>query len=346
MQVLYFLLAISVFINIVLCSKVISINNKISQSNEVLDDIKKGNGNRKILSKDEDNFSEIIYKINEIVYLYEEKLIEFRKMEKIYKINEIVYLYEEKLIEFRKMENANNQLLTSLSHDIRTPLTSIIGYTDAIKKELLKDGLNDKYDLQNVIENNNTLENNNVIENYIDIVREKSYYLKEYLDNVFDWFKLNSNEFYLDLKDTEITELSRNIIKSWIVIFEEKDIDFDIEIEEKEIICNLDQNAYTRVINNIIQNAVEHSKTKKIQISIKEEFRKIFITIKDFGVGIEPDDLKHIFDRLYKCDKARNKVGSGLGLYITKELVEKMNGCINVKSEVGEGTEFEITFEI
>lgn len=317
MQVLYFLLAISVFINIVLCSKVISINKKISESIEVLDDIKKGNGNRKILSKDNDNFSEIIYKINEIVYLYEEKLTEFRKK-----------------------ENANNQLLTSLSHDIRTPLTSIIGYTDAMKKELLKDGLNDKYDLQNVIENNN------VIENYIDIVREKSYYLKEYLDNVFDWFKLNSNEFYLDLKDTEITELSRNIIKSWIVIFEEKDIDFDIEIEEKEIICNLDQNAYARVINNIIQNAVEHSKTKKIQISIKESNKKIFITIKDFGVGIEPDDLEHIFDRLYKCDKARNKVGSGLGLYITKELIEKMNGCIDVKSEIGEGTEFEITFEI
>lgn len=323
MQVLYFLLAISLLLNIVLCCKVISINKKISQSNEVLDDIKKGNGNRKTLSKDNDNFSEIIYKINEIVYLYEEKLTEFRKK-----------------------ENANNQLLTSLSHDIRTPLTSIIGYTDAIKKELLKDGLNDKYDLQSVIENNNTLENNNVIENYIDIVREKSYYLKEYLDNVFDWFKLNSNEFYLDLKDTEITELSRNIIKSWIVIFEEKDIDFDIEIEEKEIICNLDQNAYARVINNIIQNAVEHSKTKKIQISIKEKSNKISIIIKDFGVGIEPDDLEHIFDRLYKCDKARNKVGSGLGLYITKELVEKMNGCINVKSEIGEGTEFEIIFEI
>ena len=323
MQVLYFLLLISLLLNIVLCSKVISINKKISESIEVLDDIKKGNGNRKILSKDNDNFSEIIYKINEIVYLYEEKLTEFRKK-----------------------ENANNQLLTSLSHDIRTPLTSIIGYTDAIKKELLKDGLNDKYDLQNVIENNNTLENNNVIENYIDIVREKSYSLKEYLDNVFDWFKLNSNEFYLDLKDTEITELSRNIIKSWIVIFEEKDIDFDIEIEEKEIICNLDQNAYARVINNIIQNAVEHSKTKKIQISIKESNKKIFITIKDFGVGIEPDDLEHIFDRLYKCDKARNKVGSGLGLYITKELIEKMNGCIDVKSEIGEGTEFEITFEI
>lgn len=323
MQVLYFLLAISLLLNIVLCSKVISINKKISQSNEILDDIKKGNGNRKILSKDEDNFSEIIYKINEIVYLYEEKLSEFRKK-----------------------ENANNQLLTSLSHDIRTPLTSIIGYTDAIKKELLKDELNDKYDLQNVIENHNTLENNNVIENYIDIVREKSYSLKEYLDNVFDWFKLNSNEFYLDLNDMEITELSRNIIKSWIVIFEEKDIDFDIEIEEKEIICNLDQNAYARVINNIIQNAVEHSKTKKIQISIKEKSNKISIIIKDFGVGIEPDDLEHIFDRLYKCDKARNKVGSGLGLYITKELVEKMNGCINVKSEVGEGTEFEIIFEI
>lgn len=310
MQVLYFLLAISLLLNIVLCCKVISINKKISKSNEILDDIKNGNGNRRILSKDDDNFSEIIYKINEIVYLYEEKLAEFQKK-----------------------ENANNQLLTSLSHDIRTPLTSIIGYTDAIKKELLKNDFKDE------------LVSKKVIENYIDIVREKSYSLKEYLDNVFDWFKLNSNEFYLDLKDTEITELSRNIIKSWIVIFEEKDIDFDIEIEEKEIICNLDQNAYARVINNIIQNAVEHSKTKKIQISIKESNKKIFITIKDFGVGIEPDDLEHIFDRLYKCDKARNKVGSGLGLYITKELVEKMNGCIDVVSEIGKGTEFKINLK-
>lgn len=310
MQVLYFLLAISLLLNIVLCCKVISINKKISKSNEILDDIKNGNGNRRILSKDDDNFSEIIYKINEIVYLYEEKLTEFQKK-----------------------ENANNQLLTSLSHDIRTPLTSIIGYTDAIKKELLKNDFKDE------------LVSKKVIENYIDIVREKSHSLKEYLDNVFDWFKLNSNEFYLDLKDTEITELSRNIIKSWIVIFEEKDIDFDIEIEEKEIICNLDQNAYARVINNIIQNAVEHSKTKKIQISIKESNRKIFITIKDFGVGIEPDDLEHIFDRLYKCDKARNKVGSGLGLYITKELVEKMNGCIDVVSEIGKGTEFKINLK-
>ena len=115
MQILYFLLAISLFLNIILCSKVISINKKISESIDVLDDIKKGNGNRRILSKDDDNFSEIIYKINEIVYLYEEKLAEYRKH-----------------------EDANNQLLTSLSHDIRTPLTSIIGYTDAIKKIHIK----------------------------------------------------------------------------------------------------------------------------------------------------------------------------------------------------------------
>lgn len=323
MQILYFLLAISLFLNIILCSKVISINKKISESIDVLDDIKKGNGNRRILSKDDDNFSEIIYKINEIVYLYEEKLAEYRKH-----------------------EDANNQLLTSLSHDIRTPLTSIIGYTDAIKKELLKNDLNNKYDLKKFVENHNTFENYIIIENYIDIVREKSHSLKEYLDNVFDWFKLNSNEFYLDLKDTEITELSRNIMKSWVVIFEEKNIDFDIEIDEKEIICEIDQNAYSRIINNLIQNAVEHSKTEKIQITVKENGEEVIIKIKDFGIGIDHIDLEHIFDRLYKCDKARNKVGSGLGLYITKELVEKMNGCIDVVSEIGKGTEFKINIKI
>lgn len=304
---IYILFRISFVINILLLIKLTNINNKLKEIIFILDDIKKGNCKRRILSTNNDNLSKIIYKINEIVYFYDNKIIEYANKEK-----------------------SNNQLLTNFSHDIRTPLTSIIGYIDSIKKEYLYKNYND----------------NKEIINYIDIVREKSYYLKEYIDDIFDWFKLNSNEYNLNLENIEITELSREIIKNWILIFEEKNIDFDIEIEEKEIICNLDKNAYSRILNNIIQNAIEHSKTKEIYISIKEKNKNLIIKIEDMGIGINEKDIEHIFDRLYKCNKNRNNKGSGLGLFITKELVEKMNGNIRVKSIVNKGTCFEISIKI
>ncbi|WP_300279073.1 sensor histidine kinase [Peptacetobacter sp.] len=303
---MYILLLISIFLNIILIINLFSMNNKLKEIILIIDDIRYGNYKRRILATDNGKLSEIIYKINEIVYTYDEKIMDFSKKEK-----------------------SNNQLLTNFSHDIRTPLTSIIGYIDAIKKELRYKNYDDCKE----------------IINYIDIVREKSYHLKEYLDNIFDWFKLNSDEYNLNLECLEITELSREIIKNWILIFEEKDISFDIEIEEKEIKCNIDKDAYSRILNNIIQNAVEHSKTKKIYISIREESKNLIINIKDEGIGISKDNLVHIFDRLYKCNQDRNDKGSGLGLFITKELVEKMNGSINVESSLNKGSNFKIEFK-
>lgn len=132
----------------------------------------------------------------------------------------------------------------------------------------------------------------------------------------------------------------------------------------------LDPDGYMRILNNLVQNVVSHSQADRIEISVSgqdenksgnQDERKnksknesvnegrekdIVIRLADNGLGIEKEDLKHIFERLYKCDKGRSEKGSGLGLSIVRQLVEKMNGTITAESTPGQGAAFTITFPL
>lgn len=269
---------------------------------EALEDVKNGNGNRRILAKNNELIAPLAYEINEIVQNYEDKLAELHQM-----------------------EETNKQLMTSLSHDVRTPLTTLIGYLDAVYKEIVIEKERDEY---------------------IEIACRKAYDLKEYIDVLFDWFKLNSNEFSMNILPVEIVELTRNILIDWIPIFENKQIEYIIEIPEKPFQVNLDKDGYMRIFNNLIQNILSHSCADRIEISLVKKANNINILLKDNGIGIEKEDLKHIFERLYKCDKGRSEKGSGLGLSIVYQLVEKMNGKIIVESVPNIGTTFTISFPL
>ena len=99
-------------------------------------------------------------------------------------------------------------------------------------------------------------------------------------------------------------------------------------------------------MNNLIQNVISHSRADKIEIALTKKKRDMEITVTDNGIGIEKEDLKHIFERLYKCDKGRSEKGSGLGLSIVHQLVEKMNGTITAESTQGNGTTFILLFPL
>ena len=101
-----------------------------------------------------------------------------------------------------------------------------------------------------------------------------------------------------------------------------------------------------RIINNLIQNVIVHSHANKIKIALSKTENNMELLLADNGVGIEKEDLKHIFERLYKCDKGRSEKGSGLGLSIVHQLVEKMGGSITVESLPGKGTEFMLLFPL
>ena len=278
------------------------VKKQIAEMTDALMDVKNGNGNRRILSAANELTAPLAYEINEIVVFYESRL-------------SIV----------RQTEETNRQLMTSLSHDVRTPLTTLIGYLDAAHKGIVRGKERD---------------------DYIETARRKAHDLKEYIDVLFDWFKLNSDEFVLEIHSVETAELTRNILIDWIPIFEDKQVDYDIDIPEQPVRVMLDVDSYIRIINNLIQNVIAHSHADKIKIILSKKKNSMELILADNGVGIEKEDLKHIFERLYKCDKGRAEKGSGLGLSIVHQLVEKMGGSIAVESVSGKGTAFTLIFPL
>ena len=301
MELLVFVSVAIAIISVFICGFVIRrVKAQINGMLDALEDIKAGNGNRRILSATVEFTASIAYEVNDIVSSYEKELSSFRQAEEV-----------------------NKQLMTSLSHDVRTPLTTLIGYLDAAHKGIVTGKDKDEY---------------------VEIARRKAHDLKEYIDVLFDWFKLNSDEFVLLIDPVEAVELTRNILIDWIPIFEDKQIDYSIDIPEQPFRVRLDPDAYMRVLNNLIQNVIVHSHADKINISLSNQDGNMKIVVADNGVGIEKDDLKHIFERLYKCDKGRSEKGSGLGLSIVHQLVEKMNGTITAESTPGNGTMFALYF--
>ena len=278
------------------------VKKQIAEMTDALVDVKNGNGNRRILSATNELTAPLAYEINEIVVSYESRLSTVRQT-----------------------EETNRQLMTSLSHDVRTPLTTLIGYLDAAHKGLVTGKDRD---------------------DYIETARRKAHDLKEYINVLFDWFKLNSNEFAMDINIVEAAELTRNILIDWIPIFEDKQIDYNIDIPEQPFRIKLNTDSYMRILNNLILNVISHSHADKIEIILSKQEKNMQIRLADNGIGIEKGDLKHIFERLYKCDKGRSEKGSGLGLSIVHQLVEKMGGSITVESLPEKGTEFTLLFPL
>lgn len=275
-----------------------NIKSQIKNISKILDDILKGNLDRRLFANKNTITSDICYKINEIVIKSKKQLVDQNKSEKSYK-----------------------ELVTSLSHDIRTPLASLVGYLDAIDNNLV------------------TGEEKDI---YIKTAKNKAFSLNEYIQILFQWLKLESGEWIYTFDKVDICEKSRTLIAEWISRFEQAQITYHIDIPPHSIITNLDILAYERIINNLIANVMNHSQATDINISILEVDDIVEIILMDNGIGISEKDKPYIFTRLYKCDSSRGIRGNGLGLAIVKELINAHKGSITVNSKINKGTIFKI----
>lgn len=275
---------------------------KLQDISDALDDIAQGNISRKLLAKPGDPLAFLCYRINEITDAFRAQSTEFKRT-----------------------EEANKQLMTSLSHDVRTPLTTLIGYLDAIQKGIVQ---------------------GREREEYTETARLRAYDLKAYVDLLFEWFKLNSNDQIYTLQQVDLAELTRNMLKDWVALFEANALDFHIDIPDERIEVSLDSDAYLRILNNLLQNVVSHSQATQVSILLHKDEQSAVLTICDNGVGIDARDLPRIFERLYKSDKARTGKGSGLGLAIVQQLITGMGGRITAASTPHEQTVFTTYFPI
>lgn len=275
---------------------------QIKEVAEALADVKNGNGNRRVLAEPNQLLSPLVYEINEIVRAYEDRIAEFQRM-----------------------EETNRQLMTSLSHDVRTPLTTLIGYLDAAHKGVVA---------------------GEEREAYIETARRKAYDLKGYIDVLFDWFRLNSDEFTMSIQRTEAAELTRNSLIDWIPLLEEQKIEYAIEIPDQPVIVSVDPDSYLRILNNLMQNVLAHSQADAVHVLLAMQEDTLRLSVADNGIGIGKEDLKQIFSRLYKCDRGRSEKGSGLGLSIACQLAEKMGGQLTADSSPGQGAAFVLTLPL
>lgn len=211
--------------------------------------------------------------------------------------------------------------MTSLSHDVKTPLASLVGYLEAIENGLVTGTERDEY---------------------IHVAADKANRLKDFVTALFEWVKLDAGEQIFHFEIFDINELSRNIIAEWIPLLESAELHYEIEIPEQECAVRIDPNAYTRIINNLLQNIIIHSEADHMTLCIAEDAQRAKITVSDNGKGISPDDLPHIFERMYQCDHSRFAKGNGLGLSIARELVSAHKGKITAASTPGTETSFTV----
>lgn len=299
-HILLIILILCFVVIVYLIAKLYKVSEQLSIIEDSLDDIKQGNLNRRILVRENDMTQTICYSINDMVTNNQVQLIKLKQSEQAYK-----------------------RLMTSLSHDVKTPLTSLVGYLEAVQERIV------------------TGEEK---EEYLEVALTKAHHLKGFVESLFDWVKLDAKEQGFQLERQDINELTRDILTDWIPTFEENNFEYNIDISDTECFIQLDPNAYIRIINNLLQNALTHSEGTQIDLQIDDKDHDVIVQISDNGKGIPTKDLPHIFDRLYQSDESRSVNGNGLGLAIAKELVLLHNGSISADNSLNGGMTFTIIF--
>ena len=226
-------------------------------------------------------------------------------------------LFNERLA--KENEQKKNDLIVYLAHDLKTPLTSIIGYLSLLDEEKkLSSKQKNKF---------------------IKIALEKSNKLEKLINELFEITKYNSETLTIKKEKINLTLLINQVIDEFYPILKEqnKKINFSIE---KDIFIDADSIKMARVFNNLIKNAINYSyENSPINIDIKDD-KDLIITISNKSKTLKKEELDKIFDKFYRVDYSRNTKlgGSGLGLAIAKEIIKLHNGNITVKSENEETT--------
>lgn len=229
--------------------------------------------------------------------------------------------------ELNTIEEDQKKFIANISHDFRSPLTSIKGYIEAMADGTIPPEMQEKY---------------------LNIVLFETERLTKLTSNLLSLNECDAGTTRLDIQDVNIYELIKPILMSFEGKCSKKKIKLDLQVESKDYNVAIDKGKIEQVVYNLIDNAIKFSSNNStIYISVKEHHDKIFVSVKDTGIGIPKDSVSKIWDRFYKTDLSRgkDKTGSGLGLAITKEIIKNHGENINVISTEGVGTEFVFTLK-
>lgn len=243
----------------------------------------------------------------------------FNEMAKKLKENEILQA---------EYEDNRKQLIASISHDLKTPITSVLGYIEAVA---------DAQDMPR-----------EKLEKYLKIIHNNVAYLNKLIDDLFLFSKLDMQKLELSLADTAVSPFLADIMEEFSLELEEKRAALEYTDDTPgDLRAQIDHKRFHQVLRNIIDNACKYgdAETLKLKIRLCQSGGEISIDLWNNGPAIPKDSLKHLFDRFYRLDTARTKdfSSTGLGLAIAKELVAAHGGQIAVTSDEKTGTTFTIS---
>lgn len=236
-------------------------------------------------------------------------------------IGELTHNFNKMVKELNSIECLQKDFINNVSHEIKTPISSIQGFAklleaDDLSKEERKE--------------------------YAEIIKEESDRLLYLSTNILKLAKLENQERIMNKTKFNIAEQIRRTISVLEPKWKEKNIKFNVSLKEQEFLGEKD--LMYQVWMNIIENSIKFSKQDgQIDIKMKINQDSIIVEIKDYGIGMEEEEAKKIFDRFYQIDKSHTKPGAGLGMTIAKRIVELSGGKIEVTSKLNESTTFIVT---
>lgn len=219
-------------------------------------------------------------------------------------------------------EDDQKKFIANVSHDFRSPLTSIMGYLEAMLDGTIPQ---EKY------------------EKYLTVVLNETERLRKLTNNLLTLNNLSTKGMVLEKTVFDINLVIRNVVASFEGTLQKKKIRVDLVLTGEKLLVEADMGKIQQVLYNLLDNAIKFSnQDSSIKIETDEKHNKVFVSVKDSGIGIPKDSIKLIWDRFYKTDLSRgkDKKGTGLGLAITKEIIKAHDENINVISTEGVGTEF------
>ena len=219
------------------------------------------------------------------------------------------------------------EFFTNASHELKTPLTSIRGYSELLRQHAITDP--------------------DQIDHCLDCVLKESDHMTKLINDILTISKLEAKDYVVQKSHIKLKNLLENVLNSLSVQAKAMNLDIDASCENVTVYANLDH--IQGILYNLISNAIKYNKPNgKIIIIIKERLDNILIKVMDTGIGISKEDQEKVFQRFYRVDKQRSKIvaGTGIGLAIVKHIVQFYNGSISLKSKENEGTSIEISLPI
>lgn len=249
------------------------------------------------------------------------------KTDNIIEINELTQTFNDMAYSLEKSDDIRSNFLSDVAHELRTPMTTISGFVegildDAIPKDRQKD--------------------------YLVIVRDEVTRLSGLVNSFLDLTRLQTGNQSLEITNFDINETIRRTLVGFENKIEEKNISVNLNMEDGQSIVKADMNLIRQVLTNLIENAIKFTDNGgKIKIDVKVFKHETEISVYNTGCGISEEDIKMIFERFYKADKSRsqNREGTGIGLYIVKDILNRHGKNITVESVEGQFAKFSFMLE-